>query len=383
MGGDSLGMENAGFEVIAFNEISKVATESHQLNFGGCELIADDTPFIASEPAEQESAEERKARERGDRKRQKEKAKGATNIQCIPDEVFEKYAGKVDLVFAGHPCQGFSNGGKKLPDDPRNTLFREFARVCRLTNPKYIIGENVDGLLSRKTSDGKNYIDVIVEEFDNLGYAVTFQVCHAVKFGVPQLRKRLVYVGVRKDLNVTYTFPEPVSGSGSLPNLKDIVRFDMEGAIRIEPDDFDMTSIPAECILTDLTNDEGADEPNIHPYLRLKSKSRGEEYAGKTHHSLLSFSKRDSPIHCEIVDVRNPSKTIICTYDHQPRLFVPLQNKNGYYLRCLLPDELKQIQGFPADFQIRGNKKDKIKQIGNAVPPPLITHIVRRLLTEA
>ncbi len=72
-------------------------------------------------------------------------------------------------------------------------------------------------------------------------------------------------------------------------------------------------------------------------------------------------------------------KTIICAYDHQPRLFVPLKNRNGYYLRTILPDELKQIQGFPANFQISGNEKNKIKQIGNAVPPPLIEEIVREL----
>ena len=387
MGGDSLGMKEAGFDVIAFNEISKPAIESHRLNFEECELIVDDTPFVPGVEADDESKEQTKARVKDDKKRLKEKEKSATNIQCIPDEVLARFRGKVDLVFAGHPCQGFSNGGKKLPDDPRNTLFREFARVCKLTEPKYIIGENVDGLLSRKTSDGRKYIDVIEEEFDSIGYTVKHQVCHAVRFGVPQLRKRLVYVGVRKDLHKTYAFPEPlndgkvVAGAGNLPNLRDIVRFSMEGAIKIDPDDFDMSSIPPECIMTDLTNDEGEDEENVHPYLRLKAKTRNAEYDGKTHHSLLSFSKRDSPIHCEIIDVRNPSKTIICTYDHQPRLFVPLRNKSGYYLRCLLPDELKQIQGFPADFQIAGNKKDKIKQVGNAVPPPLITLIVKQLLT--
>ena len=121
------------------------------------------------------------------------------------------------------------------------------------------------------------------------------------------------------------------------------------------------------------------DTDNIHPYLRLKAKSKNQEYNGKVHKNLLSFSKRDSPIHAEIIDIRNPSKTIICTYDHQPRLFVPLKNKNGYFLRCILPDELKQIQGFPPDFQLCGSKKDKIKQIGNAVPPPLITQIVKKI----
>ena len=121
-------------------------------------------------------------------------------------------------------------------------------------------------------------------------------------------------------------------------------------------------------------------ETSKYEYLTLKAKTRDQAYSGKIHHTLLSFSKRDSPIHSEIIDIRNPSKTIICTYDHQPRLYVPLQNKNGYFLRCLLPDELKQIQGFPKDFHLCGSKKDQIKQIGNAVPPPLIERVAKQLL---
>jgi len=130
-----------------------------------------------------------------------------------------------------------------------------------------------------------------------------------------------------------------------------------------------------------MTNTDVEISQEVHPYLRLKSKTRNQEYSGTTHNTMLSFAKRDSPIHCEIVDIRKPSKTIICSYDHQPRLFVPLQNKNGYFLRCILPDELKQLQGFPADFKLYGSTKDKIKQIGNAVPPPLIRQIVKKLST--
>lgn len=354
MGGDSVGMEAAGFDVIAFNEFDKAAINTHNLNFPSSTLIEDPSQT---------------------------KVKDRTNIQVIPDSIFQPYAGEIDLIFAGHPCQGFSQGGKKLPDDPRNTLFREFARVSKIIKPKYIIGENVDGLLSRKTSEGEKFMDVIAEEFDKIGYNITYQVCHAVMYGVPQLRKRLVYVGIRKDLGRTYIFPPPLNnGKTDLPNLMDIIEFSMEGAIRIDKDDFDMSDIPSECIIKNMDNDEVEVSENVHPYLKLKAKSRDVEYGDKVHKNLLSFSKRISPIHAEIIDVRSPSKTIICTYDHQPRLFVPLQNKNGYYIRCILPDELKQIQGFPKDFKLSGNKKDKIKQIGNAVPPPLITQIVENLL---
>ena len=157
----------------------------------------------------------------------------------------------------------------------------------------------------------------------------------------------------------------------------------MEGAIKINPDDFDINTIPEECIVSDMTNDEtevsdGANKP--HPYLKLKAKTRNVQYKGKIYNSMLSFSKRDSPVHGEIIDIRKPTKTIICTYDHQPRFFVPLKNKNGYFLRCILPDELKQIQGFPSDYEMFGNKKQKIIQIGNAVPPPLIKHIVNHII---
>jgi DNA (cytosine-5)-methyltransferase 1 len=354
MGGDSLGMERAGFDVIAFNEFDKAGILTHKANFPNSILIQDET---------------------------QKKEKDKTNIQKIPDSVFLDYRDKVDLVFAGHPCQGFSNGGKKLPDDPRNTLFKEFARVCSLVRPKYLIGENVDGLLSRKTSTGEKYFDVICKEFDDIGYEISHQVCHAVRYGVPQLRKRLVYVGVRKDLEKkNYVFPEPQNdGKTNLPNLKNIVSFSMEGAIKINDDDFDMQTIPPECILKDEKNVENGNE-NVHPYLKLKAKTRDTEYSGKTHHTMLSFQKRDSPIHSEIIDIRNPSKTIICTYDHQPRLYVALENGNGYFLRCLLPDELKQIQGFPRNFILCGSLKDKIKQIGNAAPPPLIELIAKQFL---
>ena len=158
----------------------------------------------------------------------------------------------------------------------------------------------------------------------------------------------------------------------------DLIKFNMYGAIKVELEDFDMESIPPECILEDMKNEEI--DNNVHPYLRLLTKNRDFKYKGKAYPCRLSFGKRDSPVHSEIIDIRKPSKTIICTYEHQPRLFVPLKNKNGYYIRCLLPHELKQIQGFPENYKIEGTIKEQIIQIGNAVPPPLIKQIVECII---
>ena len=349
MGGDTLGLINAGVEVIAFSENNKTAIESHKENFGNCELIGS--------------------------------LENKFNIINIKDEDFSKYYGIVDLIFAGFPCQGFSKAGKKLSDDPRNTMFREFARVTKLIKPKYIIGENVEGLLSRKTNSGETFINVIKEEFEKLGYDIYYEVFNVMRFNIPQKRKRLIIVGIRNDLHQSFEFPEFLNdGKKNLPNLKDIIKFSMDGAIKIEEEDFDMTEIPQECVIVDMENEENEIQENVHPYLKLKAKSRNIIYKETEHPNLLSFGKRISPIHCEIIDIRMPSKTIICSYDHQPRLFVPLKNKNGYFIRCLLPDELKQIQGFPLDFEVTGNLKNKIIQIGNAAPPPLVELVVKQLI---
>jgi DNA (cytosine-5)-methyltransferase 1 len=282
-----------------------------------------------------------------------------------------------------HNCQSFSNAGKKKADDPRNTMFLEFLRVATITEPHIIIGENVKGLLTKKTSTGENYIDVIVAEFEKIGYNVIYQVFKTEQYGVPQKRERLIILGVKKENPYDWTpkFPEP---STQIPNLIPIVKYDMTGAVKVEDESW-FSEIPDECILTNMEDTKVyLDNNGGHPYLLSKLFASEEDmyYDGKQHENLFSFGKRDSPIHCEIIDIRNPSKTIICTYEHQPRLFVPLRNASGYYLRMLLPLELKQIQGFPANHIVCGNIKEQIIQIGNAVPPPLIKAIVEKVIEE-
>tara|TARA_B100000683_G_C12481856_1_gene551678 strand:- start:548 stop:1744 length:1197 start_codon:yes stop_codon:yes gene_type:complete len=345
MGGDSCGIIESGCELVAYSELEKVFRETHDLNFKKCKLL------------------------------------GNGDILKTDDKEFTKYKDVVNLIFAGFPCQGFSNAGKKLPDDPRNTLFREFLRATKLIEPDYIIGENVKGLSKRITSNGEKFIDVIKEEFENIGYDIVCDVLKCQEYGIPQSRERLIIVGTKKSLNKKYEFPKKIN---SKPDLKDIIKFSMEGALKIDIEDFDMSTIPNECIIKDLDNDETEDledkNKKPHPNLISLAKKRDYIYKGTEYPNRLSFGKR-IPVGGEIIDIRNPSKTIICTYARQPRLFVPLQNKNGYYLRCLLPDELKQIQGFPEDYKMSGDKNKKIIQIGNAVPPPLIKLIIESLVS--
>ena len=340
MGGDSLAIKQAGLNLLAYSEKETKFRETHELNFEGCELI------------------------------------GNGDITKTSDADLSKYKNMVELIFAGFPCQGFSQAGKKMPNDPRNTLFREFLRATKLINPKYIIGENVKGLLTRKTDNGDLFIDIIQSEFEALGYTIYKKVMKCNLYGIPQNRHRLIIVGVRNDLGKTYVFPEEDEDESL--SIRSIIKFSMEGAIKVEPEDFDMSVIPEECIVKDMENDEvemESGDMKPHPNLKLLLKQKDYLYKGVTYPTRIHFGKR-IPVGGEIVDIRKPINTIICTYARQPRFFIPQQNKNGYYLMCLLPNELKQIQGFPEDFKLSGNKTQQIVQIGNAVPPPLIKKVI-------
>lgn len=342
-GGDCVGMTDAGLTVTEYVELSPLFCETHDANFQSCEKIGND-------------------------------------IQKIKNETFSKYKGKWKVLFAGFPCQSFSQGGKKDANDPRGQLFKDFVRVAKEAEPEYIIGENVKGLLTRTTNDGQLFIDVIVEEFKKIGYTCKYQVMKCEEHNVPQKRERLIIIGSRDDKPLA--FPEPLQERVGLQN---IVKFDLTDAVEVPKEYFD--GIPDECILKQEDKRKKAEVTGKpHPYLTRMldmgpitwepKKGKKKEYS----HG-FSFGKRDSPLHVEIVDIRNPCKTIICTYARQPRLFVPLEYKDKYYLRCFLPDELKQIQGFPEDHIMKGKKPEQIVQIGNAVPPPLIRRVCDVLLS--
>lgn len=442
MGGDTLGMLQAGVNVIAYSEHKY--RDIHEKNIKNCRLLGKEVK---------------------------------SDITKIENKELQKYKGKADLIFAGFPCQGFSHAGKKKINDPRNTLFKEFLRATKIIKPKYIIGENVTGLLTRKTNcshdsysitndtltcklcgmkrdnikpihlqllDKKiknvddyrlyltetkdemmikqqkiknelktskkkkemltkeykkidktihnrfknvvkyleeTYISVIKREFEQIGYIILYKVLKASDYNVPQNRKRLIILGKQRSIQKELSFPPEQKLTKT---LKSIVSFNMTGSFKLPAIHNSLiqtiqTKYP-ESILVDLHNDEKTQNP--HPFLKLRATDSNFTYDGKTHPTLLSFGKRSSGNHCEIINLLTPSKTIICTYEHQPRLFVLQQNKNGFYIRCLLPDELKQIQGFPPSYQLTGSTKKQIIQIGNAIPPPMIKAIVQHLNTQ-
>ncbi|MFM6071048.1 MAG: DNA cytosine methyltransferase [Dolichospermum sp.] len=104
---------------------------------------------------------------------------------------------KPDIIIGGPPCQGFSIAGpaQKDPNDPRNTLFINFAQWISFLEPKAFVMENVKGLLSRKNVDGVKVIDIIKKTFEDIGYFVEIWLLNSAEYGVPQIRERVFIVG--------------------------------------------------------------------------------------------------------------------------------------------------------------------------------------------
>lgn len=175
-GGMTLGFKMAGFTSILASDIDENCQKTINTNFPEIPFICKDITQITKEEVD----------------------------SIIGDK-------RPDVIIGGPPCQGFSLANKnrnKIKDDPRNKLFYHFVKFIDWYSPSAFVMENVKGLLSMQ--NGK-VISTIIEEFSNAGagYNVVKKVLCAKDYGVPQSRERVILIGIRKDLDIIPTFPEP------------------------------------------------------------------------------------------------------------------------------------------------------------------------------
>jgi len=123
-------------------------------------------------------------------------------------KINEKELPDFDLLTGGFPCQSFSAAGKGLGvEDKRGVLFYDIVRIAEYKQPKYIVLENVKGLLSKRHKD---FFDDILKELDRIGYDVNWKILNSKHYGIPQNRERVWFVCTRKDLKQLFKFPEPI-----------------------------------------------------------------------------------------------------------------------------------------------------------------------------
>jgi len=122
--------------------------------------------------------------------------------------------GKTDIILTGAPCQGFSSSNKltRSLNNPKNHLYREFIRAVKITNPKWILFENVSGIVSFEK--GK-VVQMISNELKHIGYSCKWDILNVADYGIPQVRRRFFLVGNR--IGADFVFPSPTHGNGNKP----------------------------------------------------------------------------------------------------------------------------------------------------------------------
>lgn len=239
-----------------------------------------------------------------------------------------------DIVIGGFPCQGFSVANTKRHSlDERNVLYKELLRVIRDKQPKYFLAENVKGILS--LNKGESF-KMIINDFSSMNYNVVYKVLNAADYGVPQTRERVIIIGVRKDVDFTYEYPEPTHFKQ--PNSGEAKWVSAGEAVSQLPD---------------------PDQPNNvanHTYSKYKLSFNG--YIGH-----------------RPVDPNKPAPTVTARGDNKGGVVI-LPHPNGH--RRMTCRELATIQSFPLDFEFMGNNSSIYRQIGNAVPVQLAYHIAKQ-----
>lgn len=309
-GGLDLGFETAGFDIVWANDFDSDAQAVYRLNIG--EIDGRDILSVGEED--------------------------------IPD---------CDILTAGFPCQPFSNAGnRKGVHDSRGMLYKECLRIIEKKMPKVIVFENVKGLLSTKYIDGRKLVDVIVEDLSNMngiGYNVDYKLINASDYGVPQNRQRVLFIGIRKDLNIDFVFPKKMDKKGL--TVGDILNIPND-----VPNQVDWPLSPQAMEMIEYIP-EGGSWKDV-PYEHLAPRFKKIRDNMKKYHSPNFY--------------RRFARNEICgtmTASAQPEncgIVHPVENRR-FTIR-----EVARIQTFPDDFIFIDDNMKNItamyKVIGNAVP---------------
>ena len=303
-GGLALGLELAGIKTLEYVEFDKACCETLRANRSEWNIVCDD----------------------------------------IHNVDFTAYRDKVDIVSGGFPCQAFSFAGKKLGfEDTRGTLFHEFARCVKEVNPKVFLAENVRGLVSH---DNGRTLRTIIDVLEGLGYTTQYQVLNAAYYGVGQKRERIVIIGIRNDLNITFTYPKPDAKMTTLrqalkdcpPSIGEEYSEKKRKVLELVPPGGCWVNLPEDVAKT---------------------------YMGKSYYSgggRRGMARR--------ISWDEPCLTLTCSPSQKQTERCHPEETRPFTVR-----EYARIQSFPDDWKFCGGISDQYKQIGNAVPVEMARRI--------
>ena len=314
-GGLDLGFEKAGFEIPIANEYDKTIWATFKANHPKTHLIEGDIRQIKEED--------------------------------FPDEI--------DGIIGGPPCQSWSEAGSLRGfNDSRGQLFFDYIRILNSKRPKFFLAENVSGMLANRHNEA---VQNILKMFDECGYNVSLTLVNAKDYGVAQERKRVFYIGFRKELNVDFKFPQ----GSTYDDDKKIVLKDIIWDLR----DTAVPALDKNQTNPDAINNNEYFIGSYSPIFMSRNRVKAWNEQGFT----VQASGRQCQLH--------PQAPKMVKYAENDFRFV--EGKEHLYRRMTIR-EVARLQGFPDDFKfIYKNTNDAYKMIGNAVPVNLAYEIAESI----
>ena len=338
-GGLSLGFQNAGFNVIVGVDNEQAALDTFEFNHkGAIGLNAD----LSSQDA----------------------------YNAILKTAGHK---KIDVIIAGPPCQGFSLTGPRSFDDPRNKLYLAVIEMVKLYKPKGFIIENVPGMATMYKGQVKNEV---LRRFSNIGYNTDCRILKACDYGVPQLRKRLIFMGIRDDIGQPH-FPEAKFGPETgkpYRTCRDAIS-DLPSRINELGQNKDSYTGPA---LTEYQRKMRGDCITLYNHVATDHKQFVKDTIalvpeGGNYKDLPKGVGESRKFHMAWtrLDGNAPARTVDTGH----------RNLFHYELnRIPTVRESARIQSFPDDFVFLGTRTKQDRQVGNAVPPLLGQALAEELI---
>ena len=326
-GGLSLGFEEAGYNVLLGIDIWEDALKTYAYNHKHSKILCADMSTLRGED--------------------------------VKDVVGDN---SVDVIIGGPPCQGFSIAGKRIVDDDRNKLYKGFVRMVEYFKPKAFVMENVPNILS--IGDGV-VRESIINDFKNLGYTVENKVLTASDYGVPQNRRRAVFVGLMKG-NFDFDIPMVAEKVTTEEALSDLPEQSIEDGGKY------LVESSSEYQKLMRTNSTGVFNHEVTQHNEQTVRIISMVPDGGNYKDLPQELQGTRKVHIAWtrLNSKRPSITIDTGHRH-----------HFHYKWNRVPTvrESARIQSFPDDFIFLCSKTSQYKQVGNAVPPLMAKAIAKQL----